>query len=62
MKKFKCYECDSEFFSGSRDDILEQLYSHYMKEHREIITKASPSEKQTWMNKFEKDWSESEEV
>ena len=62
MKKFGCFDCDKEFFSASRDDILEQLYAHYMQEHREIITGASRTEKQRWMNRFEKEWSEAENV
>jgi hypothetical protein len=62
MKKFICYECGHEFFSGSRDDMLDQLYAHYMKEHRSVITSADPTEKQNWMNRFEKDWAEAEVI
>jgi hypothetical protein len=60
MKKFLCYECKHEFFSPSRDDMLEQLYAHFMAEHREVITSADRSQKQAFMDRFEKDWSEAE--
>lgn len=62
MKKIKCYDCDLQFESQTREDVLNQLYAHYMKDHNEIITGVSEEEKKIWMDKFEKDWSEAEDV
>ncbi len=62
MKKFICYDCEQTFQSETREDVLNQLYAHYMKEHAETITKASEDEKKAWMVKFEKDWGEAKEL
>lgn len=62
MKKIKCYDCETEFQAETREEILGQLYDHYMKDHKEIITGASEDEKKAWMERFEKDWSSAEEV
>lgn len=62
MKKFKCYDCEQTFEAETREDILNHLYEHYMKEHKEIITGASEEEKKVWMEKFDKDWVAAEEV
>ena len=56
MRKFSCYDCEAEFTSDSRMDILKQLYEHYMRMHKDIITKASEEEKKAWMEQFERDW------
>lgn len=56
MKAIKCYECDIVFKSETRDDILNQLYSHYMEKHHAIITGASEQVKKDWMQRFQNDW------
>jgi len=56
MKKIKCYDCEEIFESDSRNDILNKLYSHYMKDHPDVIPNASDDEKKAWMVQFEKDW------
>lgn len=62
MKKYKCHECNQEFQAETREEILNILYDHYMKDHKEVITKATEEEKKAWMERFEKGWSEAEEV
>lgn len=62
MKKISCQNCEVTFESETREDILSQLYDHYMKEHTEIITTVNAEGKKAWMEKFEKDWSTAEEV
>ncbi len=62
MKKFKCYDCDEQFQAETREEVLDLLYGHYMKDHKEIITGASEDEKKDWMKRFEKDWLATEEV
>ena len=62
MKKIKCYDCEVEFQSETRDEVLNQLYAHYMKEHKETIMGADESEKKRWMEQFNKDWETAEEV
>ena len=61
MKTIKCPDCEGKFQAETREEILNILYKHYMKEHKEIITGASEDDKKIWMEKFEKDWSAAEE-
>jgi len=58
MKKIKCYDCEEVFEAETREEILQTLYTHYMKEHTDTISKAGQEEKKAWMEKFEKDWAE----
>jgi len=62
MKKIKCYDCDHEFQAVTREEILSTLYTHYMEEHKEIITGVNEEEKKAWMERFEKDWSEAKTI
>jgi len=57
MKKFTCYDCSQEFEASDRDDVLNQLYTHYMKEHNAIITGIDEEGKKKWMDRFDDDWS-----
>ena len=56
MKTLKCYDCDLEFHSETKEDILNQMYAHYMSSHNEIITGANEAEKESWMKRFNEDW------
>ena len=56
MKKIICRDCGGEFQATTREEILNILYDHYMKDHREIITGATDEAKKAWMEQFEKDW------
>ena len=56
MKKFTCYDCDQIFEAETREEILNILYEHYMKDHKEIITGSSEAEKKAWMERFDRDW------
>ena len=51
-----------QFEAVSRDEVLQFLYDHYMKDHKEIITGADESEKKRWMAQFEQDWEAAPEV
>ena len=62
MKKLKCYDFEVTFQAETREEILDALYTHYMKDHNEVITGASEEEKKAWMVQFEKNWSEAENV
>ncbi len=62
MKTFTCYDCEQSFQSESREDILNQLYAHYMSEHKDVISSASETEKKAWMERFAKDWDEAKSV
>lgn len=62
MKKIKCYNCEDIFESETQEDILNQLYAHYMSAHPDIIPNATDEEKQAWMVQFNKDWEAAEEV
>ncbi len=56
MKNITCYDCAVVFESETREDILNQLYTHYVAEHKAVITRVSEAEKAAWMERFEKDW------
>ena len=56
MKTIKCYDCDQSFEAETREGMLNLLYDHYMKEHKDIITGASEEEKKAWMERFDNDW------
>lgn len=62
MKKIKCYDCEMQFEAETREETLEHLYEHYMKNHHAVITGASEAEKKAWMEQFERDWTSAEEV
>lgn len=62
MKTIKCYDCEGSFEAETREEILNQLYKHYMEVHKEIITTADYTEKNRWMEQFEKDWATAEET
>ena len=56
MKAITCYDCDQSFQAETREEVLNFLYEHYMKDHRAVITSASEEEKKAWMQRFEADW------
>jgi len=56
MKQITCYNCENVFESETSEDILNQLFAHYMKDHPEVIPNASDEEKKAWMVQFNKDW------
>ncbi len=56
MKTITCYDCDMQFQVETREEMLNHLYDHYMKDHAAVITGASEAEKKAWMERFEKDW------
>ena len=62
MKKFTCYDCEKTFEAQTSKDMLNLLYPHYMSEHKDIIAGADESQKNAWMEKFNKDWEEAEEI
>lgn len=61
MKKFNCYDCEEVFEAKTSKDMLDKLYSHYMANHKEIITGGTDDEKKAWMEKFNKDWEATKE-
>ena len=61
MKTIKCIECASAFEAETREEMLQTLYDHYIKDHNEVITNVTEEEKKVWMARFEKEWSEAEE-
>lgn len=62
MKKFKCYDCEEMFEAESREDILDILFSHYTKLHRDVMDSQSHEDKKAWMVQFDKDWVVANEV
>lgn len=62
MKKIACYDCEVDFHSETSEDMLDQMYKHYMEEHKEIITGNTEEEKKAWMDVFHADWDEAEEI
>jgi len=62
MKKFKCPDCEKTFESETSKEALGVMHPHYMSEHKDIISNADESQKKAWMEKFNKDWEETEEI
>lgn len=62
MKKFTCYDCAMQFDARARDTLLHALHDHYMKDHYEIITGVNEAEKKAWMERFQQDWENTQEV
>ncbi|MCA9357166.1 hypothetical protein H6784_00345 [Candidatus Nomurabacteria bacterium] len=58
MKIIKCYNCDLILKAKTKQEMLNQLYLHYMSEHEKVILGADTTKKKLWMEKFNKDWSE----
>ncbi len=62
MKKFKCYDCEKVFEAETSKEMLNKMHPHYMSEHADIIKKGTKEEGDAWMEKFNKDWENTEEV
>jgi 23S rRNA U2552 (ribose-2'-O)-methylase RlmE/FtsJ len=62
MKKMICLDCDKEFQSQSKEDILNQMMPHYMEFHKEMIEGQNKESKNEWFSRFNKNWEEAEEV
>lgn len=60
MKSIQCQHCTAVLHAKNKEDMLNQMYSHYMKEHESIITSVDEAGKKAWMEKFEADWSAAE--
>lgn len=58
----KCYDCDKEFTAETADEILNQMYQHYMADHKEIIEGIDESQKDAWMKQFHKDFESTENI
>ena len=56
MKTITCQHCREQFTATTKEVMLNSFYSHYMKDHTEIITNVDESGKKAWMEKFEADW------
>ena len=62
MKKLKCLDCEKTFKAQTSKDMLNQMHPHYMSEHQEIIKDGTDEKKKAWMEKFNKDWENAEEI
>jgi len=56
MKTITCYDCDTTFSADTADEILQQMYPHYMEIHNEIITSVDEAGKKAWMERFYADF------
>ena len=58
VKTIGCYEegCEEKMEHADRDEVLNQMLSHYNSVHPEVIPNASDEDKKAWMVQFEKDW------
>jgi len=62
MKKIKCLDCDKEFSSDSKEEVLNQMMPHYKEDHAEMMASSNEESKKEWFAKFNKDWETAEEV
>lgn len=56
MKTIPCQHCTEEVTAASKEESLNQLYTHYMKNHHAIITNVDEAGKNAFMQQFEADW------
>lgn len=61
MKTITCYDCDQIFTAATADEVLKQMYAHYMEMHHEIITSVDEAGKKAWMERFYADWEKAED-
>ena len=62
MRKFKCLDCDKTFESETSKEMLNILYPHYMSEHQDVMKGGTDEKMKAWMEKFNKNWEEAEEI
>ncbi len=62
MKKVSCYDCDLLFAAYTSENVLQQMYTHYMSEHKDIIMNVTEEGKKKWMERFNSDWDNAEEM
>lgn len=62
MKKIKCLDCEKEFMSDSKEDVLNQMMPHYMESHKDMMENGNEESKAEWFDRFNKVWESAEEV
>ena len=62
MKKIKCLDCETEFISDSKEDVLNQMMPHYMDSHSEMMKEGTEESKKEWFERFDKNWGEAEQI
>tara|TARA_Y100000310_G_C20391059_1_gene672792 strand:- start:558 stop:749 length:192 start_codon:yes stop_codon:yes gene_type:complete len=62
MKKFKCPDCEKIFEAETAKETLELMHPHYMEKHQDIIKDGTEEKMKAWMEKFNKDWEDAEEI
>lgn len=62
MKKIKCLDCDKEFTSESKEDVLNQMMPHYMEDHKDMMQGQNEETKKEWFERFDRYWEGAEEV
>ena len=62
MKKFKCYDCEKVFEAETSKEMLNKMRPHYISEHQDVIKGGTDEQMKAWMEKFNKDWEEAEEI
>jgi uncharacterized C2H2 Zn-finger protein len=62
MKEMKCPDCDKIFKANSPDEMMKAMHPHYMEDHAEIVKNGDEEQRKAWMEKFNKDFEDAEEV
>ena len=62
MKEMKCLDCDNTFKANSSDEMMKVMMPHYMSDHKDLMASGTEEKKKVWMEKFNKNWEEAEEI
>ena len=58
----KCPDCEKTFKGETAKEVMTAIHPHYMSEHEDVIKNANEEQKKAWMEKFNKDFDEKEEL
>ena len=62
MKEMKCPDCEEKFKAETPKEMMQTMMPHYMEKHKDIMAEGTDEKMKVWMEKFNKDWEEAEEI
>jgi len=62
MKKIKCLDCDKMFEGENPKEAMNAMHPHYMEDHKDVMAGGNEEKMKVWMEKFNKNWEEAEEI
>jgi len=62
MKEMKCLDCEETFKGETPKEVMDRMHPHYMSDHQDIMKEGTDEKMKAWMEKFNKNWEEAEEI